>query len=136
MPLDYSSRWKLGLCPLRGGEDEVLHSITSGNSTSPKHLLAATRSRTVGIPGYVPAFSLSPSGPIVSQLFLLPTTNSRGSANAVSPAGFSKEYFGITDSGSNFLEVWKVIEEGNTRTAAAVAHLGLANGPANIVWVN
>lgn len=115
--------------------DEVLFSVPSDtNSTSPKYLLAATRSRTVGIPGYVSAFALSSTGAIESQLFLVETTNSGGSANAVSPAGFSEEYFGITDSGSNFLEVWKISGNGTSTTAAAVAHLGLANGPANIVW--
>lgn len=114
--------------------DEVLFSVPSGNSTSPKYLLAATRSRTVGIPGYVSAFSLSAEGAILEQLFLLPTTESGGSANAVSPAEFSEQYFGITDSGSNFLEMWKITEEGNATTAAAVAHLALEQGPANIVW--
>ncbi|KAJ0359480.1 hypothetical protein COL154_008264 [Colletotrichum chrysophilum] len=117
--------------------DEVMFSVPSSNSsaTAPKYLIAATRSRTVGIPGYVSAFALdSSTGAITEQLFLLPTTNSGGSANAVSPAKFSEDYFGITDSGSNFLEVWKIDASGSSTTAAAVAHLGLSSGPANIVW--
>ncbi|KAH6661164.1 Lactonase, 7-bladed beta-propeller-domain-containing protein [Truncatella angustata] len=117
--------------------DEVLLSIPSSNGSalSPKYLIAATRSRTVGVPGYVSAFALdSDSGAITEQLFLLPTTNSGGSANAVSPAPFSEDYFAITDSGSNFLEVWKIDASGDVTTAAAVAHLGLASGPANAVW--
>ncbi|KAF9881539.1 carboxy-cis, cis-muconate cyclase [Colletotrichum karsti] len=117
--------------------DEVLFSIPSSNAsaTAPKYLIAATRSRTVGIPGYVSAFSLdSSTGAIVEQLFLLPTTNSGGSANAVSPAPFNEEYFAITDSGSNFLEVWKIDASGSATTASAVAHLDLASGPANVVW--
>ncbi|KAK9419183.1 putative Lactonase, 7-bladed beta-propeller-domain-containing protein [Seiridium unicorne] len=117
--------------------DEVLISIPSSNSSalSPKYLLAATRSRTTGVPGYVSAFSLdSESGAITEQLFLTPTTNSGGSANAVSPAPFNEDYFAITDSGSNFLEMWKIDTSGEETTAAPVAHLGLASGPANIVW--
>ncbi|KAK6220166.1 hypothetical protein QIS74_05668 [Colletotrichum tabaci] len=117
--------------------DEVLFSVPSGNAsaTAPKYLLAATRSRTVGVPGYVSAFALdAASGAVTEQLFLLPTTNSGGSANAVSPAPFSEDYFAITDSGSNFLEVWKIDAASASVTASAVAHLGLASGPANVVW--
>jgi carboxy-cis,cis-muconate cyclase len=114
--------------------DEVLLSIPSSNSSSssPKYLLAATRSRTTGVPGYVSAFALdSTTGAITSQLFLVPTTNSGGSANAVSPAPFGNEqYFAITDSGSNFVEMWKI----DGTSASAVAHLGLDSGPANVVW--
>jgi carboxy-cis,cis-muconate cyclase len=117
--------------------DEVLFSIPSsnGSATSPKYLLAATRSRTTGISGYVSAFALdSKSGAIVEQLFLLPTTNSGGSGNAVSPAPFDEAYFAIADSGSNFLEVWKIGASGNGTTASSVAHLDLTTGPANVVW--
>lgn len=119
--------------------DEALFSIpttssnsSSSSSSSPKYLLAATRSRTVGIPGYVSAFALdSTTGAITSQLFLLETTNSGGSANAVSPAPFGDEqYFAITDSSSNFVEVWKM----DDTTAAVAAHLDLQSGPANVVW--
>lgn len=104
-----------------------------GISTSPKYLLAATRSRTVGIPGYVSAFALdADTGAVTSQLFLEPTTNSGGSANAVSPAKFDEQIFAITDSGSNFLEVWKIADDG--ASVAAVAHVDLEQGPANAVW--
>ncbi|KAH8651426.1 Lactonase, 7-bladed beta-propeller-domain-containing protein [Xylariales sp. PMI_506] len=119
--------------------DEVLFSLPSRNSsvTSPKYLIAATRSRTVGIPGYVSAFALDEdSGAITEQLFILPTTNSGGSANAVSPAPFSEDYFAITDSGSSFVEVWKIGGSENSTTASAVAHLDLASGPSNVVWYN
>lgn len=98
---------------------------------SPKYLLAATRSRTTGTPGYVSAFSLDPkSGGIKKQAFLRPTTGSGGSANAVSPAPFSEDYFAITDSGENFVEVWRIEE----KKASVAAHLDLENGPANVVW--
>ncbi|KAH7191641.1 hypothetical protein BKA60DRAFT_601589 [Fusarium oxysporum] len=109
--------------------DEVLLS-TPGEGSSPKYLLAATRSRKTGVPGYVSAFSLdAKTGGIKEQLFLQETTNSGGSANAVSPALFSEDFFAITDSGSNFIEVWKI----NEKSASAVAHLDLENGPANAV---
>ncbi len=119
--------------------DEVLASIprsSSNNSpTSPKYLLASTRSRTSDIPGYVSAFALdSKTGAITEQLFLTPTTNSGGAANAVTPAPFNEDYFAITDSESNFLEMWKIDPSGEETTAAPVAHLDLETGPANIVW--
>ncbi|KAF5568022.1 hypothetical protein FPHYL_2956 [Fusarium phyllophilum] len=110
--------------------DEVLLS-TPAEGSSPKYLLAATRSRKTGVPGYVSAFSLdAKTGRIEEQLFLQKTTNSGGSANAVSPASFSEVLFAITDSGSNFVEVWKI----KGKSASAVAHLDLENGPANAVW--
>ncbi|RBQ66863.1 hypothetical protein FVER14953_13026 [Fusarium verticillioides] len=110
--------------------DEVLLSAPAEGS-SPKYLLAATRSRKTGVPGYVSAFSLdAKTGGIKEQLFLQQTTNSGGSANAVSPASFSEDFFAITDSGSNFIEVWKI----KGKSASAVAHLDLESGPANAVW--
>lgn len=69
---------------------------------------------------------------MTEQLFLTPTTNSGGSANAVEPAEFSEQFFAITDSGSNFVEVWEIAENGTS--ASAVAHLGLESGPANVKW--
>lgn len=117
---------------------EVLFSHPASNSTSsksPQYLLAATRSRTTSIPGYVSAFALdATTGAITEQLFLLPTTASGGSANAVSPAGFSEDYFAIADSGSDFIEMWKIEASGNGTTAGVVAHLDTASGPANVVW--
>ncbi|KAF5587005.1 carboxy-cis cis-muconate cyclase [Fusarium subglutinans] len=108
--------------------DEVLL-FTSAEGSSPKYLLAATRSRKTGVPGYVSAFSLdAKTGGIKEQMFLQETTNSGGSANAVSPASFSEDFFAITDSGSNFIEIWKIKD----KSASAVAHLDLENGPANV----
>lgn len=110
-------------------------SSSNSSATSPKYLLAATRSRTTDIPGYVSAFALdSKTGAITEQLFLTPTTNSGGSANAVSPAPFSEDYFAITDSGSNFIEMWKIDASGEETAAAPVAYLYLESGPANVVW--
>ncbi|KAL6412896.1 carboxy-muconate cyclase [Ilyonectria robusta] len=87
--------------------DEVLLSVPSTNSSTnaPKYLICSTRSRETSAPGYVTAFSLdSVTGNIVEQLFIVPTTSSGGSANAVSPSTFSEDYFAITDSASNFVE--------------------------------
>lgn len=111
--------------------DEVL--VSSLTTASPKYLYAATRSHTVGLPGYVAAFALdAETGAITEQLFLLPTTNSGGSSNSVGPAGFSEEYFTIPDSGSNFIEIWKMADDAST--AAVVAHLDLDLSPTNAVW--
>ncbi|KAJ4286851.1 hypothetical protein N0V90_013104 [Kalmusia sp. IMI 367209] len=117
--------------------DEALFSIPSTNSSSlsPKYIITGTRSRSTSALGYVSVFALdATSGVITEQLFLGPTTASGGSANAVAPALFSEQYFAITDSGSNFVEVWKINEDG--KSAAAVAHLSLGIGPANVVWLD
>lgn len=103
------------------------------SGTSPKYLITGTRSRSTNATGYISAFALDAStGAISEQLFLVPSTASGGAANAVSPAPFSEQYFAITDSGSNFIEVWKIADDGTE--AEAVAHLDLDVGPANVVW--
>ncbi|KAF2646077.1 3-carboxy-cis,cis-mucoante lactonizing enzyme [Massarina eburnea CBS 473.64] len=113
--------------------DEVMFSLPTDDITAPKYLVAATRSRQTSVTGQVSVFSLdAETGAISEQLFLLPTTASGGSANAVAPAPFSEDYFAITDSGSNFVEMWKIADDG--KSAAAVAHLDLQAGPANVVW--
>jgi hypothetical protein len=85
----------------------------------------------------VTAFSLDDTGAISQQLFLTPTTGSGGAANSVSPAPFDEDYFAITDSGSDFVEVWKINATSTDNvTVSPVAHLDLDNGPANIVWYN
>lgn len=117
--------------------DETLFSVPTssyggGEKSFPRYLLAATRSRTTGVPGYVSAFAINATtGAIVEQIFLVPTTNSGGSANAVAPSLFDEDTFAITDSGSNFIEVWKI---NNGSSASAVAHLDTAFGPSNVVW--
>ncbi|KAE8420814.1 hypothetical protein BDV36DRAFT_306303 [Aspergillus pseudocaelatus] len=111
--------------------DEVAFSVSSAES--PKYLFASSRSKYTSSPGYVTAFSLdATTGAIEEQLFLSQTTGSGGGANSVSPAIFSEDYFAITDSGSNFIEVWQVSADGSAATVAA--HLDLDNGPANVVW--
>ncbi|KAF4345849.1 carboxy-cis cis-muconate cyclase [Fusarium beomiforme] len=111
--------------------DEVLLSFS--HHDTPKYAITGVRSHDSSKPGFVSIFSLDAHGNIDKQLFTLPTTGSGGSANAVSPAKFSEEYFGITDSGSNFIEVWKINESGSS--ASSVAHLDLDGSPANIVWL-
>lgn len=117
--------------------DEVKFSIPTSNTsaTSPKYLITGTRSRSTSTTGYISAFALeATTGAITEQLFVTPSTGSGGSANAVSPAPFGEDYFAITDSGSNFVEMWKISEDG--KSAVAVAHLGLGAAPANVVWVD
>lgn len=112
--------------------DEVV--VSSKNTTSPKYLYASTRSFTTA-PGYVTAWHLDPdTGAITSTAFQLPTTGTGGGANAVVPATFNEDYFSITDSAADFVEVWKVAEDGSS--ASAVGHVDLDNGPANAVWYN
>ncbi|KAF2678623.1 3-carboxy-cis,cis-mucoante lactonizing enzyme [Lentithecium fluviatile CBS 122367] len=120
--------------------DEAMFSLptttnSSTPSTSPKYLITGTRSRSTLSPGYISAFALDAStGAITSQLFLIPSSASGGSANAVAPAPFSEEYFAITDSGANFVEMWKI--DGSGVGAEKVARLGLGSGPANVVWID
>lgn len=52
--------------------------------------------------------------------------------NAVTPSSFSEEYFSVTDEGSDYVEVWKIADNGTA--ASAVAHLDLESGPVNVVW--
>ncbi|KAL5315402.1 hypothetical protein ACEPPN_016269 [Leptodophora sp. 'Broadleaf-Isolate-01'] len=116
--------------------DEVMFSVSS--TGIPKYMYATTRSRTTTIPGYVSAFSIdTDTGAIISQLFLTETTNSGGSANSVTSAPFAEEYFAITDSASNDVEVWKITVNGTASgTGTAVAHLHLATGPSDVVWLD
>ncbi|KAE8152369.1 hypothetical protein BDV25DRAFT_170509 [Aspergillus avenaceus] len=110
--------------------DEVAFSVNT--ESAPKYLYASSRSRSASSPGYVAAFSLTETGAIREQLVLSETTGSGGAANSVSPAVFSEEYFAITDSESDFVEVWKLSAE--EKAVGVVAHLDLDNGPANVVW--
>ncbi|KAH8684513.1 Lactonase, 7-bladed beta-propeller-domain-containing protein [Tricladium varicosporioides] len=113
--------------------DEVMFSVNSNGT--PAYMYAATRSRTTTIPGYVSAFSLdATTGAIVDQLFLTETTNSGGSANSVTSAPFAEEYFAITDSASNHVEVWMITVNGTSGSGKPVAHLNLASGPSDVVW--
>ncbi|KAF2029954.1 3-carboxy-cis,cis-mucoante lactonizing enzyme [Setomelanomma holmii] len=118
--------------------DEVKFSIPSSsttNTTSPAYLITGTRSHSTNATGFVSGFILDPStGAISSQSFLLPTTASGGSANAVAPAPFDERYFAITDSAASTIEMWRIDENG--LGAESVARLGLGNGPANVVWVS
>lgn len=103
-------------------------------SDSPKYLFSSTRSENSKVPGYVSVFSLdADSGVIAKQLFLLPTTGSGGSSNSVGPTTFSEEYFTIPDSTGKFVEMWKISADGTS--AAAIAHLDLERGPANVVML-
>ncbi|CAK7200286.1 hypothetical protein SEUCBS139899_002977 [Sporothrix eucalyptigena] len=106
---------------------------TMGNlstSSSPCYLTASTRSHSDDEEGYVTSFSLdAETGVIVEQLHLTESTGSGGNANSVSVATFNGEYFAITDSDSEFMEIWRI----NSTSAGPVAHLDLDGQPANVV---
>lgn len=114
--------------------DEVVLSIPQAYTSSSRYLICSTRSLGT-TPGYVTVFALDPlTGNITSQLFVLRTTGTGGEANAVSAAIFSEEYFSITDTSSNFIEVWKIESRKKSTSAFAVAHLDFDSEPANAVW--
>ncbi|KAJ5128611.1 hypothetical protein N7526_006777 [Penicillium atrosanguineum] len=115
--------------------DEVKFSNPQEEGKYPKYLFATIRSRTSTDPGFVAAFALDiTTGSINNRLFLIPTTASGGASNSISPAIFSEEYFTISDAQNNFIEVWKLGED--AQTATSIAHLDVADSPANVVWVN
>ncbi|PIA88996.1 Carboxy-cis,cis-muconate cyclase [Cercospora beticola] len=103
-------------------------------SKSSNFLWATSRSRSTSSTGYISAFNLTANGTIDQQLFLLPTTSSGGSANAVAPSGFNDEYVALTDSSVGFVEIWKLAA--NASAATVVSHLDLNDGGccANAVW--
>ncbi|CAI7628937.1 unnamed protein product [Penicillium pancosmium] len=115
--------------------DEVIFSVPQEKGKYPKYLFATVRSRASTDPGFVAAYSLdSTTGAISDSLFIVPTTGSGGASNSITPAIFSEEYFAIADAQGNFIEVWK-LGEGAT-TATVVAHLDVADSPANLVWID
>jgi carboxy-cis,cis-muconate cyclase len=73
-------------------------------------LFATSRSNKAGTPGYISAFSLTPSGSIERQLCLQPTTTSGGHSNAVSFYPGSKageEWMALTDDECGFVEMYR-----------------------------
>ncbi|CAK4033591.1 Carboxy-cis,cis-muconate cyclase [Lecanosticta acicola] len=103
-------------------------------SKSSNLLWATNRARTTSSKGYISAFSLTADGAIEKQLFLTETTTSGGSANAVTPSGFSDEYVALTDSSVGFVDVWKLAA--NRSTASVVSRVMLEDGEccANAIW--
>ena len=95
---------------------------------------ATTRARAAGTKGYISAFSLTSTGAISKQLFLIPTTASGGVANAVTPAFFSDEWLALTDTETKSVEIWQFSNA--TEKVKAVAHLEIKeNGCcANALW--
>ncbi|KAK7564100.1 carboxy-cis,cis-muconate cyclase [Phyllosticta citricarpa] len=73
-------------------------------------LFATTRSNTIGVPGYISAFSLSKNGHIERQLLLNPTSSSGGHSNAVAPCPWTDEYLAITDDTVGFIEIYRWTE--------------------------
>jgi carboxy-cis,cis-muconate cyclase len=71
----------------------------------------------------------------MEQLFFTETTGSGGSANSITAAPFGEEYSAITDSGSNFVELWMIALNGkDSATEKPIAHLDLSSGPSAVVW--
>lgn len=108
--------------------DEVALSASNG------YLWATNRARSTNNTGYISAFQLDSAGTVKSQLFLVPTTSSGGSANSVAPSSFSDRFVALTDSSVGFVEIWELAT--NDTTAFVVAHLDLDDGGccANAVW--
>ncbi|KAK8245356.1 carboxy-cis,cis-muconate cyclase [Phyllosticta capitalensis] len=79
-------------------------------SQSGDTLFATTRSNTIGVPGYISAFSLSKNGHVERQLLLNPTSSSGGHSNAVAPCPWTDEYLAITDDTVGFIEIYRWTE--------------------------
>jgi hypothetical protein len=77
--------------------------------------------------GYLSAFTLKDDGSIASQDFIIPTTTGGGGSNQVVPTIFDDNYFAILDSATGFVEMWKRNIHKDGVSAAAVAHLNLAD---------
>lgn len=115
--------------------DEVAFSVPKLYKTSPKYLIASTRSRDQSNTGYISAFALDPqTGAIATQLFIVPSSGSGGLSNSVSPSPFNEKIFGIADSVGNYVEVWEIDRNGTNATPVARAYT--VSEPANIIWYN
>lgn len=84
---------------------------------SGKYLFATTRSNHFDVTGYITAFKLGPSGEIVNQLFINPTSTSGGHSNAVSPCDFSDEWLALCDDQLGFVEMYRWRDEKLARVA-------------------
>jgi carboxy-cis,cis-muconate cyclase len=101
---------------------------------SGKFLFATSRSNKPGIPGYISAFSLLPSGAIEKQLSLQSTTTSGGHSNAVSFSEKSDEWIALTDDEVGFIEIYRWDGEWLARVARCeVKEPGFGM---NAVWFN
>lgn len=125
-----------------GSSDSDYWSDEVAVSASGSYLWATSRGRSDDTPGYISAFALDPSsGAITSQLFLMETTTSGGTANSVAPSEFSDKYVALTDSSVGFVEIWKFSVptlSNSTGSASVVARVALEDGGccANAVWVS
>ncbi|KAI1488767.1 Lactonase, 7-bladed beta-propeller-domain-containing protein [Biscogniauxia mediterranea] len=101
-------------------------------SAAGRYLWATNRARDRGRRGYVSAFALEPSGAVVRQLFLRPTSTSGGFANSVAPSRFDDAVAALTDNATGLVQIWHV-ERG------LVASLDIEDGGgccANAVWLD
>ena len=104
-------------------------------SSSNKYLWATTRAFNANETGYISALSLdSTTGKITAQLFLTPTTNSGGLANAVTPSPFTDEFVALTDSSAGMVQIWKFYEGRKSAEVVAIANIQDGACCANAVW--
>jgi carboxy-cis,cis-muconate cyclase len=103
-------------------------------SFSNNYLWATSRARSTNETGYISAFTLATNGSITEQLFLNATSSSGGTANSVSPSGFSDQFVALTDSATGFVEIWQLGSEGGS--ANVIARVDIVDGGccANAVW--
>lgn len=72
------------------------------------------------------------TGAISSVAFKRSTTGTGGGSHSVVPATFSENYFSLCDSKAQFVEVYKVEDDGSS--ASVVGHVDLDNGPGIAIW--
>ncbi|KAK7722716.1 hypothetical protein SLS57_004921 [Botryosphaeria dothidea] len=87
---------------LKNYRADVVFTTQSGET-----LFATTRSNTIGVPGYISAFSLDENGRIERHLFMNPTSSSGGHSNAIAPCPWTDEYIAITDDTVGFIEMYR-----------------------------
>ncbi|KAK7752883.1 hypothetical protein SLS62_005225 [Diatrype stigma] len=107
-------------------------------SPSGRYLWASSRARGSADLGYLSVFQLDDRGAVEDRLFMVPTTTRGGIANSVSPAPWSDEFVAMTDYGTGYVQIWKVMS-GNAEanaTATAVARVDIVDGGccANVIW--
>jgi hypothetical protein len=95
---------------------------------------ATSWARSTNSTGYISTISLSPTGSLIKQLFLEPTTSSGGTVNSVAPAFFSDEWAALKDSSVGFVQVWRATANGSSAEAVATVQIDDGGCCANAIW--
>lgn len=116
-------------------------------SPSGRYLWASSRARGSADFGYLSAFRLDDRGAVEEPLFIVPTTTRGSTTNSVSPAPWSDEFVAMTDYGTGYVQIWKMVigsgggAGGDSKakandTATPVARVDIADGGccANVLW--